>query len=203
MLLPSQCRIPLLISLLALSMFCVTLPFGHAQSTDPENPSWLATNELKGKFDGADKDTYYHFVAGPGTLTFTVNVRSELSALDPATVTMDLHDAQGNELFCCFSAQSVSGKTEQQSKSVKIHKKQNILMHLSTTGPNGNYRIKIDGPNGPGKSETGNSILGTGSAYRPPPKDSSSLHGSLRMEMKDGTVQEIDLGRVKRMILTP
>ena len=41
-----------------------------AQSGNPDNPTPLSSNELKGSLGGADKESYYPFTAGPGRVRY-------------------------------------------------------------------------------------------------------------------------------------
>jgi hypothetical protein len=63
----------------ALTMFLMFAAFtglSSAQSGDPDNPTPLSSKELKGSLGGADKELYYSFLAGPGKVTITVDIKA-------------------------------------------------------------------------------------------------------------------------------
>ncbi len=47
-----------------------------AQSGDVDNPTPLSSREVKGSLGGADKEFYYSFVADPGKVTVTVDIKA-------------------------------------------------------------------------------------------------------------------------------
>jgi hypothetical protein len=47
-----------------------------AQSKDRDHPTPLKSNELTGDLDNSGNEYFYSFIAGPGELTLTVDVKS-------------------------------------------------------------------------------------------------------------------------------
>lgn len=57
-------------------LLAVFVSSNSAQSGNPDNPTPLSSSELKGSLGGADKEFYYSFVAGPGKVTVTVDIKA-------------------------------------------------------------------------------------------------------------------------------
>ncbi|HZS45625.1 MAG TPA: hypothetical protein VFC63_11015 [Blastocatellia bacterium] len=116
-----------------------------AQSSDRDNPTRLTTNEITGNLDGSGNEYFYSFLAGPGELTITVDVKSSSGQ---ALLNFELLDKNAaTSLICCEFAQADGdGQSGRDVKSVKLAKQQRVVLH-TTIGKSGNgtFRIRFAG----------------------------------------------------------
>ena len=116
-----------------------------AQSRERDNPLPLSSNELKGDLDGSGDESFYSFVAGPGEVKITVDVRSFDGT---ANISFELLDKDAAKaLLCCEFAQAdQTGESGRNVKTLKLARRQTLVLHL-TQGPSGRrtYHIRLAG----------------------------------------------------------
>jgi hypothetical protein len=116
-----------------------------AQSTDRDHPTPLASNEIKGNLNKHGEEHFYSFVAGPGELTITVDVKAnpgEQALLNYELLERDV----ATRILCCDHAQGNGGGTGRDVKSVKLDRRRTVTLH-TTNGPigGGTFRIRLSG----------------------------------------------------------
>jgi hypothetical protein len=161
------------------------------ESTDRDHPVRLTSNEINLPF-APGRDIYYGFVAGPGDLTMTLDV------YDTATANVDIYlfsaDAREIGRQHWFSAGPV--RSDRKVEHINIARRQQITIKISTSyvqdNSPGRFRLRL----------TGAIDIAQGA---PPPGPDSAPDGSgtLRIVMKDGSTQDIDLSRVQRIVIVP
>jgi hypothetical protein len=116
-----------------------------AQSTDRDHPTQVKSNEIEGELDASGNEYFYSFLAGPGELTLTVDVKSSTGQ---ALLNFELLDKNAAAaIICCEFAQADGdGESARNVKSVKLGKRQLVVMHV-TVGKSGRgtYRIRLSG----------------------------------------------------------
>lgn len=131
-------------NLLLLTLLMMTNLAG-AQSRHRDRPTPLESNELRGDLDGSGDESFYSFVAGPGEIKITVDVRSVEST---AVLNFELLDQDANkQILCCEFAQADSaGESGRNIKTVKFGRRQTVVLRLTQakTG-RGTYRVRLTG----------------------------------------------------------
>ena len=180
-----------------------------AQSSDRDNPTVLSSGEISGSLDNHNGESFYSFTAGPGELTITVDVtvnhRSDETQIGVLNFELLGRDAS-TSLLCCEFAQTGDSGTGRDVKSVKLTKRQTVVLH-TTNGPvgGGTFRVRLSGAN----SFSGSTV---GGSYDKNDRDRNNRDGEqinvpengiLHITMKNGTSQDIDLGRVRNISVRP
>lgn len=196
----------ILLFVAGLVLFAAVNP-AFAQSTDRDNPIPLRSNEITGNLDEPNEEHFYSFVAGPGELTITLDVKA--TPENQAVLNFELLERNAaTSIICCEFAQGNGGGTGRDVKSVKLTKRQTVILH-TTNGPigGGTFRIRLSGAAVSGgstqtigndeKIENDRSINRTGNQISVPAK------GTLRIKMKNGSTKEIDLSLVREISVQP
>jgi hypothetical protein len=151
--------------------------------------------------DGSDTEYFYSFVAGPGELTVTFEVTASATN---AGATIDLFDKNARSVISGLMAQGIDRGSERVVKSVRLGARQTLIMRLkamsygsSSGNAKGTFLVRLSGAGAP-KSETSGSIDSQADERLGLPAS-----GILRLEMSDGTTQEINLSRVRRASVKP
>ncbi|HEX4960774.1 MAG TPA: hypothetical protein VF173_08040 [Thermoanaerobaculia bacterium] len=116
-----------------------------AQSTDRDHPTPVKAAEINGDLDGSGHEGFYSFVAGPGELTLTVDVKS---ATGQALLNFELLGGNAStSLICCEFAQADGdGQSARDVKSVTLAKRQTVVLHVTVgKAGTGTYRIRLSG----------------------------------------------------------
>lgn len=185
-----------------------------AQSTDRDNPTPLQSNEVTGDIFETNAEHFYSFTAGPGELTITVDVKAsppdklagfnfELLERNAANV---IQEGAG-------FVQGSNGGTDRVVRSVKLTRRQTIILHTTNgSGDNsGTFRVRLTGSAVSGGSPSTGGGYGQGSGYGQGEgrgnRDSEQLtvpaSGTLHIRMKNGTTQDINLGRIQSISVRP
>jgi hypothetical protein len=133
--------------MLVLSLLVLLTAAGSvaAQSTDRDHPTPLKSTEIQGDADGSGTEYFYSFVAGPGKLTITLDVKS----LDgTVAIPYELLDKNADKaIICCAFAQADSGgETGRSVESAKLEKRQTVILHLTMNKIyKGTYRVRLSG----------------------------------------------------------
>jgi hypothetical protein len=118
------------------------------QSSDRDHPTRLKANELTGDVEATGKEYFYSFVARPGELTITADVKANGSG---ATVTYELLDQSASKaLLCCEYVQGDGAGSGRQSDKLRFAKRQIVILHY--TQPNsggGTFRFRFSGAGAP------------------------------------------------------
>ncbi len=184
----------------ALTMFLMFAAFtglSSAQSGDPDNPTPLSSKELKGSLGGADKELYYSFLAGPGKVTVTVDIKASEGV---ASMTLNFSTEKSADILVMPLASHRGSKRE--ADSFNLDERQTVVMKLASTGSyKGSYQIRLDG-----------AVDFKSDAVTAPPQKNSTgdfpenclpKSGTLSFVMPDGTVQEIKLNGVQKVSHKP
>jgi hypothetical protein len=214
----------------ALMMFLTFATFvssNSAQSGNPDNPTPLSSNELKGNLGGADKELYYSFVAGPGKVTVTVDIKASEGV---ASMTLNFSAAESADILVMPLATHRGSKRE--SDAFNLDERQTVVMKLASTGTyRGSYQIRLGGAVDfkSGTTATTTTAPPTTTTDAPSPATTSTAppsitstaplpttnsipgflgnclpkSGVLSFTMSDGTVKEINLNSVQKVSHKP
>lgn len=133
--------------MLVLSLLVLLTAAGSvaAQSTDRDHPTPLKSTEIQGDADGSGTEYFYSFVAGPGKLTITLDVKSSDGTV---AIPYELLDKNADKaIICCAFAQADSGgETGRSVESAKLEKRQTVILHLTMNKIyKGTYRVRLSG----------------------------------------------------------
>jgi hypothetical protein len=187
-----------------------------AQSTDPFSPTAMTTEVVKGRWPSGKRVAYYYsFTAGPGVVKVQFNCKSD-GSVDACGG--QLSDADGHLLTPVenrgdsFLTTAVGGMFYEDGglfvATYEIKRRQKFIFKfytdLSEKEYGGNYSIKVSGDGVLSKE----SITSTnnGSTNNNNGADNASClpkSGKLRLVMEDGTIQEINLSRVREAAIKP
>jgi hypothetical protein len=187
------------IAFAAIALVSLSVKPAFAQSSDRDFPTPVVSREINGSLD-SQSDYFYSFTANPGELSIQFDLMPSGGSI--AVATLQLYDESGNELLntpLIPTANSRGG--DRQSVSVTIPTRQKILMRITEgTGYGGIYSIRLGGAivlaNGSGNG-SGNASGNGGTVVTMP------TQGVLRVEFSDGSAQEFDLSRVRRVLTSP
>ena len=165
------------------------------ESRDIDHPVRLTSSELARPI-AVNREIFYTFIAGPGELTMTLDL---LQKSVGATVEITLYDKEAKSITSFYGWALAQNARE--IRHIKFPTRQQVLMKISVThsGDNydGNFRLRITGAT---------EFAQSASAPTPGPSVNSSISsngGVMRVVMKDGSTQDIDLSLVQRVILVP
>jgi hypothetical protein len=198
-------------------VFVALTATARAQSTDPLNPTVMTSDTVKGRWPSGKRISYYYsFVAGPGLVKVSFNCKPD-NVIDG--VGGQLLDADGRPFVPLENIQegskspSVEGLVYQQGKlfvgTYEIKRRQKFIFKFYTTNlegeMGGSYTIKVSGDGVTFADGGDSSSNNPNSSNRPAAEKASCLpkSGKLRLVMDDGTIQEINLTRVKEMSVRP
>jgi hypothetical protein len=175
----------------------VTTTVAHAQSTDMNHPTRMTLGDVKGVGEESERQYYYTFTGGPGEVVVVLDVRSgsammvEVTLLDPAF----------KPLLKVFQN---SGQTIDR---VNIPRGQPVIMQVTAEKGSGSYRVRLTGAVKFADSSTPAPAATTPVAAAPATTDNRlgciPKSGILRIEMEDGSAQEINLARARRVFVKP
>ena len=203
------------INYLAVAIFTFSLiSSATAQSTDRDHPTLLSSNEISGSLNNHNEEHFYSFAAGPGELTITVDVRAKPDEL--GNLSFELLDKNASTpILCCEGAQTEGGGTGRRVASIKLTKRQTIILH-TTNGPvyGGTFRIRITGAtslSSSTKTEKNDGDNDNQSSGNNQPHGNQNgknqvavpASGTLHIRMKNGSTKDIDLTLVKDISIQP
>jgi hypothetical protein len=163
-----------------------------AQSTNRDNPTPLKTDELTADFSQNDPEYFYSFIAGPGEVVFTLDVKG--APPGGGVPYFHLFNTDGRQLDA-FDKFAAGDSSEKEVKRVSFAKRQTVILRIGKPIGSGTYRLRICGAVALDKeAATGSQI---------DDRMGLPMSGTLRIEMNDGATQEIDLRRVRRVIVKP
>ena len=186
-----------------------------AQSSNRDRPAVLSSGEISGSLNDHNAESFYSFTAGPGELTITVDVtvnhRSDETQIGVLNFELLGRDAS-TSVLCCEFAQTGDSGTGRTVKSVRLTRRQTIILH-TTNGPvgGGTFRVRLNGANSFSTStigggynndndnNTNNNDNGRDRSNRSGETINVPENGILHIRMKNGTSQDIDLSRVRNI----
>lgn len=174
-----------------------------AQSADRNSPTILTSAEISGNAVASNSEYFYTFTAGPGELLVTVEVTSN----DFSTAfIVDLFDASNNGLGNA-TAIATNQRTEVGTRAIRLARRQSVLMRLRFDGNAARYNVQLGGAMEFGEEPLRRSGTSPRTRAAVSSRNSPSMmqaaHGTMRVEMEDGTIQEINLDRVRRITFRP
>jgi hypothetical protein len=137
----------------SLLLLLATATATSAQSTDRDHPTPLRSSEIRGDLNNHNEEHFYSFVAGPGELTITLDVKAIPE--NQAQLSFELLERDAaTSILCCEGAQGDGGGTGRDVKSVKITRRRTVILHI-TNGPigGGTFRIRLSGSAASGLTE--------------------------------------------------
>jgi len=213
-------RFYLISALFAASLLAAQASF--AQSTNRDDPTPLTSNEVSGNFDDPErgaKEYFYSFTAGPGdlTITFDLKGRDRDASGSVAYELLPSNGSEGDPILCCEYAQTGGGTTGRSVANVKLTRRQNVILHLTNSiYRGGSFNVRFSGAPisfggaAAGRGDGGNTGedrgrgegYGHGNNHGGDPVEVPAS-GILHIRMKDGTVRDIDLSRVRSITVKP
>jgi hypothetical protein len=134
----------LVLAFLLFVAVALSAPAG-AQSSDRDHPTPVKADEINGTLDGSGNELFYTFVAGPGELTVTVDVKSSTGQ---ALLNYELLGGNAStSLICCEYAQADGdGQSARNVKSVTLAKRQPVVLRVTIgKAGTGTYRVRLSG----------------------------------------------------------
>jgi hypothetical protein len=240
-----------LVSLMLLAGLSLFLSPGgaQAQSTDRDNPTPLAANEVKGHAPGKKVEYYFTFLAGPGDVVLTIDSGAKGSFSE---FRAELFDMEAERLTV-VQVLPYPGETARRVARATFGAQQPVLLRLTLDKEAAQYMARIGGAvqfagaDAAFSAETPAASPATqpaaeAAAATPPTSTTTETSqpplteaaqsaatptagkvsgfkklwlklsaagevmglagiGALRLEMKDGTTQEISLGKIKKIMM--
>lgn len=188
-----------------------------AQSTDPFNPTPMTADTVKGRWPiGKLISHYYSFVAGPGVVKVMFNCVDDSGS---QIVGQEVTDADGHLLKRresigndseppTYVTEVADGAGVRLVSTYELKRRQKLIVRfytsITTPETGGSYVIKVSG-DGISSNETATStnISPAGNNAGSEKVLSLPKSGKLRIVMKDGTIQEINLSNVQEASIKP
>lgn len=166
-----------------------------AASTDRDHPTTLISNELKGDVNASGTESFYSFIAGPGDLTITVDVKSTDGM---AVLNFELLDKNAaNSLVASYTQADSTGQSERKAETVKLDSRETVVLLIRPTAGMGTYTMRLSGA----AVMTEKPSATATNTPAEPGRMGLPTTGMLRIESKDGSVKEIDLSLVKEITI--
>jgi hypothetical protein len=168
-------------------------------STDRDNPTPIAANEVKG--EGTDEKTeyFYSFTAGPGEVSLTFDVKATKDAYLHG-FDYEVFDAKSRRLAGGF-LDPVRGESKRKIEKVSVRGQQQLLLRLVLTGYVDTYRIRLEGAvDGAAASSASPSAAAAAQGGN---RMCLPTTGTLVIILADGAEERIDLSQVKSAAVKP
>jgi hypothetical protein len=185
-----------------------------AQSTDPDKPTLMTNNEVKGRWAKGNAVSYYFgFEAGPGEVIVMFDFKTDEMLQNVAAELTDVYgrgqsnldDKEGRSELSYFA----TTKGLRLVGRYQIKRRQKLVAKIAIEGEEiiaGAYKVRVEG----GDASFGGNAAPTNQASLIESKNTESnrvsclpQNGKLRLVMDDGTVQEINLSRVRETTVKP
>ena len=112
----------------------------RAQSIDRDNPSPLTSNELRGQGIGKNVEYFHTFLAGPGEIVLTSDVRAKSGSTFFETLLFNM-DAQ--ELGVIRYGPTM--RSERKITRIQIAQQQPVLLQIALDSSAGDYMVRVSG----------------------------------------------------------
>ncbi|MDQ6786393.1 MAG: hypothetical protein M3033_06185 [Acidobacteriota bacterium] len=194
--------------LAGLFVFFAATSATFAQSDDRDHPTLLRSNEITGNLTERSAEHFYSFVAGPGELTITLDVKAAPESQVQLSFEL-LERNAATSIICCEGAQGDGGGTGRDVKSVKLTRRQTVILHTTEGSDSGTFRIRLSGAavGGGGLANTNKNDEAVennrGGGNRSGNRINVPASGTLRIRMRDGSTKEIDLSLVREISVKP
>ena len=185
----------------------------EAQSTDLDHPVAMTTSEIMGRWPSGKATSYfYSFEGGPGQVIVMFDFSPDH---DIQNVAGELTDSYGRGIGNLDDVQRRSELSYHSTPEglrlvgrYELKRRQKLVVRVSSVGDPGEviagrYKIRVEGGVfNAGETSTTGKAIDRGSSSG---NNASCLpkSGKLRLVMDDGTVQEINLGRMRQVSVTP
>ena len=181
--------------------------FTSAQSSNRDRPTPLTSNELRGVLGENKDEHFYSFTAGPGELTITADIEPAQGS-GTTNITFELLDRNAAKaLLCCEYVQGDFGATGRKVASVKLTKRETVILHITEDGGNGTFRFRFSGATSFGGSTGGGDYSNDNGNGRERGEGGEQINvptsGILHIRMKNGTTKDIDLSLIRSVTVRP
>lgn len=196
-----------------------------AQSTDLDNPTPMTTNETKGRWQtGKAISFFYSFTAGPGEIMVMFDFKPDSSLLNVSAEVTDVYgrgignldDSQKRSELSYFA----TPEGERLVGRYELKRRQKLVARISIMGDEvatpGSYKVRVSGDGvsfNDNNTSTSNSSGNNSSTNNSGTMNNNNAgsnnvlslpkSGKLRLVMDDGTIQEINLSRVREATIKP
>ena len=187
-----------------------------AQSTDRDHPTPLNSSEVSGSFGAqkeGNKEIFYSFTAGPGDLTITIDVkgRNRDASGSMAFELLQGNGSEENPLLCCEYAQMGGGKTGRGAATVKLTRRQTVILHLTNSFYGGGiFNVRLSGRLSSAALQQADGGYSDGGSNGQPVRGNRGgeqinvpASGTLHIRMKNGTTKDIDLNLIQNITVRP
>jgi hypothetical protein len=165
-----------------------------AQSTDRMHPTPLRSGEVTGRAVKAPTDYWYSFSGGAGPVTLSVDAQAGGGY---AEIEVAVKDSLFNDLGkVAFNV--IGGDSKQQGQRVEVPKAQPLLLKIHVNANIERFSVAVGG-----------AVDFAGAVAPAPPAAPAAADrlacvpkaGILRIEMDDGSAQEVNLTRARRVFV--
>jgi hypothetical protein len=161
-------------------------PLAAQTRMDRDHPLPLpAGGEITGRIAEDDKgEAYYAFTAGPGALAVTVDITPNDANIN---VDINIYDRNSRSLLA-MNPRAYNDKSVREVKRIVLPKAQPLVMRVGRNhfGGSGTFRVRVEGI-----------------ANAAPGSLNLPASGTLRLLMKDGKTQDVDLAEVRDAKVLP
>jgi hypothetical protein len=175
----------------------------RAQSKDKDKPTRMVSNEVKGVGNGALTEYYYTFGAGPGDVVLTLDgkKKSGINIMRVKLFTADFKPLFDHEMY------TAEPTSQRHVEKVSVPRAQPVILQVVTFDSTANWSVRIAGAATFADGNEAPPQRARDAAVPPPTPDNRLAcipkNGFLRIEMEDGSAQEVNLTRVRRVFLKP
>ena len=113
-----------------------------APSTDRDKPTWLTSNEIRGRGIGEHISYYYAFSAGPGTIRATIDGKNKWAGLANA-IAIELSDIDAKPLLDISLGYTTDDKRE--VGRVELGRQQQVIMRVRLDEATIDYMVRLEG----------------------------------------------------------
>ena len=198
-----------------LLLFFAAVNYTSAQTSSRDNPIPINASEISGSFidhqEDNNKEDFYSFTAGPGELTIVFDVKRR-GRDGGASIAFELLERDGStSILCCEGAQSGDGGTGRRTVSVKIPRRQTVILHLTNASiGGGSFNVRLSGAGISGDPTSGGGYGGRNDTGNDGYRDDRGgrdnggnlnvpATGILHIRMKNGTTRDIDLSLIRNI----
>ncbi len=127
-------------TILAITILLLVSVTGLAQSTSRNNPTPVRESDIRGEFNQKDPEYFYSFIAEPGEMTFTLDVKAKNYG---GAIYCTLFDVNGRQIDA-FEQVVSKGQSEKLIKRVLFVKRKKVVMRIFSGNGEGYYHLFIE-----------------------------------------------------------